>query len=305
MTRARASNPWWQHRLVRRGLVAVAIAALLAGWLFLNLRGIYFRDALAYWRPDLGDPYGTGQVGVQSTYLYSPAFAQLMAIPGLLPWAAFAALWSAVNLLALIWMAGPMLAAVLFMLPGSPVVDEISTGNIHLLLAAAIVLAFRSRDAWAGAWALPLLTKVTPGIGVLWYAGARQWRRLAIALGVTAAIAALSFVAAPALWVDWIETLRRSSGVPVPGEIGVIPGPLWLRTLTGAIVAVAGGALGWRWMAPIAATLALPVPWSSGLSVLVACIPLSREWWRPALDRLLARSRASPLHAAVSQPDRS
>ena len=51
------------------------------------------------------------------------------------------------NLVALIWMAGPILGSLLlFFALLSPVRDEITTGNIHLLIAVAIVLGFRRRE---------------------------------------------------------------------------------------------------------------------------------------------------------------
>jgi hypothetical protein len=50
-----------------------------------------------------------------------------------------------------------------------------------------------------------------------------------------------------------------------------------MRTAIGAVLVLVGGRLGWRWTVPVAATLALPVVWSSGLSVLVALIPMYRE----------------------------
>jgi hypothetical protein len=265
----------WQ-RLLRRVAVGVAIAAIIVIWAWLNARGIFFRDALAYWRPDFSDLYGGREVGVPSTYLYSPAFAHLMWLPGLLPWPVFAALFSALNLIALTWMVGPVLAALLLVIPFSPVIDEVSTGNIHLLLAAGIVIGFR----YPGAWAIHLLTKVTPGVGILFFAGRRQWRLLATALGATAAVAVISFVIAPSAWFEWIETLQRSSQVEVPDRIAAIPGPLWARVAVAAAVAVAAGVFAWRWLLPVAVAVALPVPWSSGLSVLVACIPLGLEAWR-------------------------
>jgi hypothetical protein len=266
-------------RLVRRLVLllrVLALALIVAGWLLLNLDGGYFRDAMAYWRPDFDDLYGGGRVGVQSTYLYSPAFAQIVAVLGLLPWPAFAALWSAACLVALVWMAGPILAAILLFVPGSPVVDEISTGNIHLLLAAGIVVALRGSGAWRGAWSLPFLTKITPGAGALWHAGAREWRSLVVVAGVTAALVLVSFAIDPNLWFQWVDTLARSAGVPVDPSIGVIPGPVWLRTLVAGVLAVVGGALGWMWVAVVAATIALPVTWSSGLSMLVGVIPFLR-----------------------------
>lgn len=278
-------------RLLRRIPLVIAIAAIVFGWIGLNLDGGYFRDAAAYWRPDLDDLYGGRRVGIMSTYLYSPAFAQLISPFGLLPWAVFAALYSALNLGVLVWMAGPYLAAILFLVPG-PVGDEISTGNIHLLLAAAVVIGFR----WPGAWSFPLLTKITPGAGILYFAAARRWRALAIGLGVTATIAAVSFAIAPSSWFEWVETLRRSSEISVTGDVAVIPGPLWLRTAVACAVALIAGWRGLPWLVPVAATLALPVPWSSGLSLLVGSIALSRPWWRRQIQvargRLAARGQA-------------
>jgi hypothetical protein len=279
-------------RLLRRLVVGLAFAALLFVWGWLNARGIFFRDALAYWRPDFADLYGGRQVGEPSTYLYSPAFAQLMWLPGFLPWPLFAAVWSALTLVALVWMTGPVLAALLVLIPWSPVVDEVSTGNIHIFLAAGIVIGFR----YPGAWAFHLLTKVTPGVGVLWFAGRREWRPLLIAVGTTAIVAIVSFAASPQAWFEWIDTLARSRDIPVPADIAAIPGPLWLRTVVAAAVAVAAGVGGWKWLLPVTVTLALPVPWSSGLSVLVAMIPLGREAVRVR--------RESPSTAAVN-PERS
>jgi len=250
---------------------AVAWGAIGFAWIAL-LQGDYFHDAKAYWSVDYDNLYGESLVGRFGTYLYSPAFAQALWPLTLLPWPVFAAVWSGLNLAALIWMAGPVIAAVLLFIPNSPVADEISTGNIHLLIAAALVIGFRQ----GASYAFPLLTKVTPGVAVLWLATAGFVRQFAMALGVTAGIVLVSFLIAPQQWRDWITLLTASSGVPVPADIAVIPGPLWLRTALAAVLVLVTGRLGWRWGVPVAATLALPVTWSSGLSVLVALIPLYR-----------------------------
>ena len=291
-----AVNP---RRLGGRLLTAAAIGFIVAVWAVLNLDGRYFRDAMAYWAFDYDDLYGSGQVGVMSTYLYSPAFAQVMAPLSLLPWVAFAGLWSGINLAALTWMAGPRIAALLLLIPGSPVADEISTGNLHLLLAAAVVLGFRS----ASAWALPLLTKVTPGIGLLWFAGRRAWRPLFVAIGTTATIGVVSFLLAPHQWFAWIDLLRRSSEVPVVGGVAVIPGPLALRLAVAAMVALYAGWTNRRWLAPLPLVLALPVPWSSGLSVLVAMIPLGRADALAAYRRLVARARRADTEVSGESDD--
>ena len=266
------------HPRTRRGrlardaarLAGLAVVAFVWGLLTFN---DYQHDARAYWALDLDSLYSRGQVGGVDAFLYSPAFAQAFTPLTWLPWAVFAGLWAALNLAALTWMAGPALAGLLLVIPGSPVIDEVGTGNIHLMLGAAIALSFR----WPAAWALPLLTKVTPGVGVLWLASARKWRSLAIAVGATAAIALVSFVLAPQLWFDWLSVLTGNVDRPIPTEIAVIPGPLWLRATLAAGVAVVGGWLGWLWAVPVAATIALPVPWSSGLTILVACVWLARR----------------------------
>lgn len=267
-------------RLARDAARLAGLAVVIFVWWLLTFND-YQHDARAYWTVDLDSLYARGQVGGEEAYLYSPAFAQLIQPLTLLPWTVFAALWAALNLGALLWMAGPVIAGLLLVLPGSPVIDEVGTGNIHLMLAAAIVIAFR----WPAAWALPLLTKVTPGVGLLWLAGARRWRSLAVALGATLGIVLVSFAVAPQLWFDWVDVLTGNVDRPIPIEIAVIPGPLWVRTALGAVVAVAGGWRGWPWTVPVAATLALPVPWSSGLTILVAIIALARAHLKATADR--------------------
>ena len=113
-------------------------------------------------------------------YLYSPAFAQLIRPLTILPWPIFVTIWTAFNLAIVWWLLGRWsLPAMLFL----PIPFEIVSGNVHLMYAAAIVLGFRASFTWA----LPILTKVTPGIGLAWFAVRREWRQLGLALGVTGA----------------------------------------------------------------------------------------------------------------------
>ena len=269
----RAMHPRTRNgRLARDGARLAGLAVVVFVWWLLTFND-YQHDARAYWTLELDELYARGEVGGVDAFLYSPAFAQAFYPLTLLPWVVFAGLWAALNLSALVWMAGPAVGGLLLVVPGSPVIDEVGTGNIHLLIGAAICLAFR----WPSAWALPLLTKVTPGVGVLWLAGARRWRGLAIAIGTTVAIVAVSFILAPSLWFDWVEVLTGNVDRPIPSEFAVIPGPLWARTLVAAVVAVIGGWRGWTWAPFVAATMALPVPWSSGLTILVGLVWLERR----------------------------
>ena len=223
-------------RLARDAARLAGPAVVVFVWWLLTFND-YQHDARAYWAIDLDDPYARAQVGGEDAFLYSPAFAQAFWPLTLLPWQAFAGLWATLNLAALVWMAWPVIAGILLVTPGSPVIDEVGTGNIHLMVASAIVLALR----WPGAWALALLTKVTPGIGVLWLAGARMWRPFGIAVGTTLAIVTVSFVTAAGLWFDWLDVLTGNVDRPIPTEIAIIPGPLWARTAVAGVVALIGG----------------------------------------------------------------
>ena len=128
------------------------------------------QDARAYWAVPLTAPYAPGSVGQESAYLYSPAFLEALAPIRLLPWPAFLAVWTSILLLVLRWLSGPLLFGPLIVLT----FPELWGGNITILLAAMIVVGFQR----PGVWAFAVLTKVTPALGVLWFAVRREWRAL-------------------------------------------------------------------------------------------------------------------------------
>ncbi len=231
-------------------------------------------DAYAYWTTRDGAFYDTAQTGRIGSYLYSPAFAQLLAPLVALPLAVFTAIWTAINCAALWWLLGRWsLPSLLFL----PIPFEIISGNVHLLYAVAIVAGFR----YSATWALMLLTKVTPGIGVLWFLVRREWRALAIALGVTAAIVAVSFVLDRAAWEQWIAILQADLAGAGQGALDT-PGwylavPLLPRLVLAAVIVVAAALTDRRWLVPFAVAIALPVVWLNGLAVLAAVVPLWQE----------------------------
>jgi hypothetical protein len=189
----------------------------------------------------------------------------------------FIAAWTVLLTVGLVWQAGLWTALVLLLVP---VFVDLTVANIHLLLGAAIVLGFR----WPWTWSLLLLTKVTPGVGVLWFAFRREWRNLAIALGATAAIAVASFVYRPDLWRVWLDLLVAATGAPDWNGL-VIPIPIWLRLPVALAVLYWGARTDRRWTVPLASCIALPVLWLNGFAMLVALIPL--------LDPASARSAAA------------
>lgn len=278
-------------RRVRRALLAIGIvgaAAVLtvvvadphSGW-----------DAHAYWAAPVDDPYAVSAGGASDAFLYAPAFRQAIAPIAALPWPAFHLAWEALLLGALFALTGPLVAVVLAI---PLVLFELWAGNIHLLLAAAVVVGFR----YPPAWSFVLLTKVTPGVALLWFAVRREWRQLAIALGATAAIAAVSFVLAPPLWQQWIDVLSANARAPEAVQTSLWLPPLWMRLVLAVVLVVAGAQTNRRWTVIVAATVALPYLAMINLTMLVGLIPLLAP---AARERLAGAERPARLRPATAR----
>jgi Glycosyltransferase family 87 len=261
-------------RALRDG--AIVAGLLFAAYLFAvigpSARTFGF-DAFAYWANPITDPYQltTGSFGA---FLYSPVAARLFAPAALVAWPTFLWLWSGVLLATAIWLGGRK--RWLWVLAFPPVALELYHGNIHLLIAAAIALGFR----YPAAWSFVLLTKVTPGIGLLWFAVRREWRNLAIVGGLTGALVVASVVIDPQLWRQWIERQLVHSLQTGPDQAH-IPIPLWIR-LPAAAALVTWGALRDRtWTVPVAAAIAMPVLWVTAFATLAALAAMNRPELQP------------------------
>ena len=250
-------------RAMRDGAIVACVVLAVAHLFGLLETGV---DAYTYWTLNPSSPYGASAPGTAQAYFYSPAFAQLTAPIHLLPWHLFIAGWTIFLMFALLWQTGLWMAIALLLLP---VFVDLTVANIHILLGAAIVLGFR----WPWTWAFVLLTKVTPGVGLLWFAFRREWRSLAIALGATAAIAAVSFVVNPNLWREWFGLLVAATGAP-DWKYFVVPIPIWFRLPISVAILYWGARTDRRWTVPVASCLALPILWGNGLAMLVAIVPL-------------------------------
>ena len=238
----------------------------LAGW-------VTAQDARSYYGLDLSDLYtGRSDWNTIGAYPYSPAFAQLVYPLDQLPWPAFVALWTALLIGAVYLLTGPELFLV-GMVVGAM---EIAGGNVSLLLTLAIVAGFR----WPWTWAFVLLTKITPGVGLLWFALRREWRQLAIALGATAGVVAVSFLVLPDAWRSWIDLLQANTGKG--GTWAAVPIPLIVRGPIGVALIAWGAFRNQRWTVPVGTMLCLPALWYGSLSMLLGVIPLTtpEERWR-------------------------
>lgn len=202
-------------------------------------------DSYAYWHVAPLSPYHfDGDPGQFGAFRYSPAVAQALAAVNWLPWVPFFWLWVGILLAALVWLGREW---TLVLLAAPFVVLDIYMGNIEVLIAAAIVAGVR----YPVTWSFVLLTKITPGIGLLWFVVRHEWRNLAIAVGATGVVVLVSFAIAPNLWFDWprqLATVDAGEYLPV-----LIP----VRFFVAALLIVWGARTDRPWTLVVAGTLAL------------------------------------------------
>jgi hypothetical protein len=222
------------------------------------------QEAFCYWVASIHAPYALSDWTQPIAYVYSPAFRQAIAPLTELPWLGFFSAWTALLLLAIRFLTGPRLFAVGVLLA----TVELVGGNISLFLAVAMVIGFR----WPAAWAFVLLTKVTPGIGLLWFVVRREWRSLGIALGGTALVVAVSAVIMPGAWLQWVDLLVRLAGRD--GTWAAVPIPFLVRLPIAVAVVVWGARTDRRWTVPVAGMIALPALWYGSLTMLLAVVAL-------------------------------
>jgi hypothetical protein len=279
---------WWRDpaaflRLASVTMTGLGVVLAILFWLQLQRTGTPV-DVHWYWAADPNNLYPHPELGENNGYNYSPAFEIVVGWGRNLPFDVFVGIWRIMLLATLVWLAGPFTLFVLLLVP---VASEVNAGNIQILLAGAIVAGFR----WPGTWSFVLLTKGTPGIGLLWFALRREWRPLAVAIVVTLAIAAFSFAGAPQRWFDWVHLM---TGSPAPA-----PPPydwsFWQRLPIALAIVAIGAWRGWRWTVPVAATYALPVFYIISPAMLVGVLPFVRtagaRYVIDAVDRLREHRR--------------
>jgi hypothetical protein len=275
LARVRRRELWAPTGPIAIGLTVLGIIWL--GWLFLAVGGNGF-DSYAYWRLPHGPTLysGTETANGLGVFRYSPAFADLVSPLGALDWDAFRAVWIFITVGALAATTGRWTVALI----GLPFVAyEIYIGNVHALLGLALVLGLR----WPAAWSFLLLTKLTPGVALLWFAARAEWRKLAVALGATALIVAVSIaIGGTGRWVDWLASMQSTSG-------SVDSRFFLLRLAAAAAITVWGARTDRPWVLPIAVTLSLATIWPHSLVILLAILPLARRQRPGAEPSIVAR----------------
>lgn len=244
----------------------VSASAIFDAWLWLLMpQWQPGTDLLAAWSVNLADPWAgsdSSMVGA-GLFRHSPVVAQVASLFGAIPWLPAQLLFLALQLAVIYAMAGPRWPYVV-LFPG--VFWNLYFGNVDLLMGAAIYAGFRH----PGAWAVLFLTKLTPGIGVLWFAFRREWRALGIALGTTLAVVAVSFALSPGLWFGWADALLDMARLPQ----SVTYPPLVARLPLALGIVFVAARTDRRWLLPVACLVAVPNPWFVTFAVLGASVAL-------------------------------
>jgi len=227
-------------------------------------------DALSYWVTDPTNPYPLDRKEFQ--FGYSPVIAQLWAPLFHLPIDVFVFVFRLFEVVGLVLLTGP-LAGILIFTP--PVASEINAANINFTLAVIMVLGFR----WPALWAIPLLTKPSMGVGLVWFLVRGEWRKAAIPILVAGTLAAVSFAFNPRLWFDWVQWITTGTA-----QVGAwpYPWPIWARLPFSLALVVWGARTNRPWTVAVAAGFALPRLYFQSPAILVAVVPLI-----PSLGRRL------------------
>jgi hypothetical protein len=263
-------------RALRDGLIIAGwMACAIVPLMVVPIGQSFGYDAFAYWSLDFSDLYGRTYDNnfALGSFRYSPPIALLFAPFGALPWWLFVWLYFALMIGCLLFL-GRRWSLVLLALP--PVALELYHGNVHLLMAVAVAIGFR--HPWA--WAFVALTKLTPAIGLLWFAVRREWRALAVAIGATLFVSLVSLLVEPRHWSEFVTATLSNIGQP---QHFSVPPPLPIRLPLAAMLVIWGARTDRPWTVPVAATLALPIVWVHGLTIALAAIPFVRRGDRAVL----------------------
>jgi hypothetical protein len=207
------------------------------------------QDTHAYWLAAQGElTYNRPPITLDA-YLYSPVFLTAIRPLALLPYPGFLALWIVLLAAVLIWLVRPLRAR--WAIPiALCCVPEILLGNIYVLLAAATVLGVRRPEAWA----FPILTKVTTGVGLLWFAARGDWRGFLRGAGAVVLIVGISYLFEPGHWHAWVQFLLENRDRTADSSLSFV-----LRCALAVALVVIGARRNLPWLLAPAVLLASPV----------------------------------------------
>ena len=273
-----AAQPSTAVRIARLATFGAAVLAALISTVYI-LEGPWPFDAIAYWTAWSHNLYGHS--GLLEGYLYSPAFAQIIYPLTTLPFDWFRIVWAAISFSVYAWLLAPLgpRLSIPLLIACAPAV---ANGNTEFVLALVAVVGFGRPASWTAV----ILTKVTPSVGLVWFAVRGEWRPIAVALATTAAITVASLVVAPHLWFDWISILISNATGRPEGFSKLVQVPLTVRLPLGIGIAAVGGLTGRKWLMPIAMLFATPDLLVTSYAILAG---LPRLWGHAEASVLPAR----------------
>jgi hypothetical protein len=273
MTIVVARRPLWELVLAAIGASLLLVVAM-ARWGAPSDEHAYWLAArrLIEGQP-LYDPSAT--IVTPFAYLYPPPLAQvLVPVAAVVPGWLFSVGWTVLMGAALFWLAGKDVLRALALIAFPPVAVEFWFRNVHLFLAVLVVLGLRRT---AAAFAVGAAIKVSPGLGIPYVAFRGRWRDAAIGSIVGLVLLAASVVLSPDAWrayIDFalgVDPLQQSAFVAIPLPVRAVAG-LALALIATRLQRSVGDPL-----LVVAVTVALPSLWFTGLSLLVAIVPLVRQ----------------------------
>lgn len=195
-------------------------------------------DAAIFYNVDFPPSYDGADIRAP-VWNYSPLAAAALQPFQIMPFQAFLGLIVAIEVAALAWMVGPLPALLLVVLQVPLLWNDLAQGNLNL--AATVLVIWGIRSPWP--WVPLLLTKATPGVGLVWFAVRREWRNLALALGASSL---LLLVTLP--WsIEWAQALIHNASVD--SYIGGLP--FVVRAAIGAGIVAYGARTDQPWMLPL------------------------------------------------------
>lgn len=267
----------------------------------------------------LAGPYGLGEAASGRGFVYPPTAAVLFT--PLAPFEAIGLAWVS----ALAWVllgvltyrlarsmglsAAPATQLALFVTISGPAINAMSSGNVNLMIADALLASWLWPRASGVLAVLGGLIKFFPAAGLVWTIRKRSSLRWPIALGI-GIVAVSTLIVGPSGWADFLTAFGH--GRPSPWHLIASPtqllGPV-IGTLVGYGLAslallgawrignerVAFALLGWA--------MILPAPdwWSHYLVIpLAAAMPLAVSWLAQA--SVAPRMRPSRIELALPEP---
>lgn len=257
-----------KYPIFMRGLLVVLwflgiLALFVAVKTMIIEPGVFGQDSHAYWLAAQGELAYSRPAGTADAYLYSPFFLTLIFPLTFLPWPVFLLAWTVLLLAVFWWLVKPLglkWAAPLLLC----CLPEILVSNIFLLLGLAAVIGTR----WPAAWVFPILTKVTMGVGLLWFVARGEWRRFAQGLVATLAVIAVSYILGPEQWHAWVTFLLTNRDGTRDGQTSFV-----LRCVLAAVLVTVGARMNWGWLIAPAMLLASPVLVSVVPAALLVAMP--------------------------------